>query len=154
MNILQEHFAAGEYRNISQIHRLILILRTQQNEKQNAPKNAVKFLWLPRLRSRPEWPLIRPCRDKSDLWSDRPRLNFPLTRLSCGRSSCALKLRSKIYSDQNSVRPNTPLIRQKCARSHLWSDSSALEITSDQTEVRSKLPMFRLKCAQNRFWVH
>ena len=40
------------------------------------------------------------------------------------------------------------LIRLKCARKGLWSDSSALETASDKTQVRSKRPPL---CARSLF---
>ena len=67
-------------------------------------------------------------------------------------SSEQTQVRSKLPSDQTQVRSKLPLIRLKCARNVLWSDSSALETASDQTQVRSKRPLIRLKCARNDLW--
>ena len=55
---------------------------------------------------------------------------------------------TKMISDQTfqtKMRSKRPLIRLKCARNGLWSDSSALETSPDQTEPR---PWSRLK----RLW--
>ena len=56
----------------------------------------------PRLRSRP-MVSDQTVPDKSDLWSDQPRLNCPMIRLLCAQNS---------LSDQISVRANPPLMTE------------------------------------------
>ena len=69
--------------------------------------------------------------DKSDLWSDQPRLNCLLIRLSwlrvrlkCARKHSLIRLlfARNSYPNKTSVRSNLPLIRLTCARNSLWSD--------------------------------
>ena len=101
--------------------------------------------------SRPKLSLIRLSRRKLTLIRlSRPKL--PLIRLSRHKGSLIRLFRPKAFwSDHLQTMVQTQIqtlirlwsdsevmVRPSCARSHLWSDWSALEASSDQTQVHSK----------------
>ena len=96
--------------------------------------------------------------DKSNLWSDNPRLRYPLIRLKCTRNTVCARSALETVSDQTfpdgndlwsdhcpedcaTMAQSKP--RRLCAQNHFWSDYLSLEI------VRLKSPRMRPNSNRN-----
>ena len=88
-------------------------------------------LRFPRLRCALEIVLFQTDPDRNRPGPNRPRPKLPWSRLKRARQSlCARSVLESAY-DQTQVSSNPPMIRLKCARIRLWSDSSKLESAYD-----------------------
>ena len=118
------------------------------------------------LRFKHSWYRLSCARNR--FWSNSSALDFfhtlvvrsnpPMIRFKCARKSlCAFIALESTYDQTqvrstSSFRSNRSRFRLNCARSHLWSESVALENVYDQIQVRRKPFMIRLSCARSRLW--